>query len=151
MRGPEAIKTQTRAHTFGTIQIVPVIKSTKPVGRWQGSEHDFQVQAMRLVRTIAAQNKVSPLLCMHIPNGGKYAHPRIAAKMKQAGVVAGYPDIMVFAPCRNACGLALELKVYPNRPTPAQLQVHQLLSDCGWTVAVAYSIDDVMNILNAYW
>jgi len=138
------------------------MKRTKPIDAWVGKEEDFQVQAMRYLRHRLAVDGVPSQAIMHIPNGGKYAHPRIAAKMKQAGVVAGYPDIMVFrqsmiqdtdVSCWGQfwCGLALELKVWPNKPQDTQEAVHGVLCDAGWMVRVCYSMGDVEGAAAEYF
>lgn len=127
------------------------MKRTKPIDAWVGKEEDFQVQAMRYLRHRLAVDGVPPQAVMHIPNGGKYAHPRIAAKMKQAGVVAGYPDIMVFHQSDIHSGLALELKVWPNKPQDTQEAVHEVLHDAGWMVRVCYSMGDVEDAVAEYF
>ena len=127
------------------------MKRTKPIDAWVGKEEDFQVQAMRYLRHRLAVDGVPPRAVMHIPNGGKYAHPRIAAKMKQAGVVAGYPDIMVFRQSDIHSGLALELKVWPNKPQDTQEAVHGVLCDAGWMVRVCYSMGDVEDAVAEYF
>jgi len=138
------------------------MKRTKPIDAWVGKEEDFQVQAMRYLRHRLAVDGVPSQAIMHIPNGGKYAHPRIAAKMKQAGVVAGYPDIMVFhqsmiqdtdVSCWGQfwCGMALELKVWPNKPQDTQEAVHEVLHDAGWMVRVCYSMSEVEDAVAEYF
>ena len=127
------------------------MKRTKPIDAWVGKEEDFQVQAMRYLRHRLAVDGVPPQAVMHIPNGGKYAHPRIAAKMKQAGVVAGYPDIMVFHQSDIHSGLALELKVWPNKPQDTQEAVHGVLCDAGWMVRVCYSMGEVEDAVAEYF
>jgi len=127
------------------------MKRTKPIDVWVGKEEDFQVQAMRYLRHRLAVDGVPPQAVMHIPNGGKYAHPRIAAKMKQAGVVAGYPDIMVFHQSDIHSGLALELKVWPNKPQDTQEAVHGVLCDAGWMVRVCYSMGEVEDAVAEYF
>jgi len=106
---------------------------------------------VRYLRHRLAVDGVPPQAIMHIPNGGKYAHPRIAAKMKQAGVVAGYPDIMVFHQSDIHSGLALELKVWPNKPQDTQEAVHGVLCDAGWMVRVCYSMGDVEGAAAEYF
>ena len=127
------------------------MKRTKPIDVWVGKEEDFQVQAMRYLRHRLAVDGVPPQAVMHIPNGGKYAHPRIAAKMKQAGVVAGYPDIMVFHQSDIHSGLALELKVWPNKSQDTQEAVHGVLCDAGWMVRVCYSMGEVEDAVAEYF
>lgn len=155
------------------------IRRTKPPGAYVGSEDAFQRTAITLVRSIAATQGVPREAVMHIPNGGQ-RNAIVGAKLKGMGTIPGYPDIMVFHPLailqdvplnkarsftlsdlleekshvtetRVRCGLALELKVRPNKPTPEQLHIHDLLREAGWKVAVCYGIDDVTSTTNEYF
>lgn len=129
-------------------------RRTKPEGAWEGSEDDFQKEAIKRVRSIAKEAGVDPRAVMHVPNGG-HRHPRVAAKMKAMGQVAGYPDIMVFGGFdtmfSDGIGLALELKVWPNKPTDAQLAIHKILGDAGWSVNVCYSMVEVEEVSKYYF
>jgi hypothetical protein len=70
--------------------------------------------------------------------------------------VRGYPDIMVFSlehmrsvSARNGfgdrrCGLALELKVWPNKLSVDQERIHWILRNAGWRVVTCYSLDEVI-------
>lgn len=121
---------------------------------WRGTEDAFQIAAINLVRMIAATAGVDREAVMHVPNGGLRAQST-AKRLKAMGTVAGYPDIMVFAQGSNTemCfyGLALELKVHPNKPAPAQLHVHEVLRKCGWVVVVCYGIDQVQHSVERYF
>ena len=99
---------------------------------------------------------------MHIPNGGQ-RNAIVGAKLKAQGTVAGYPDIMVHhrsdmfdldvtdAFGQFYCGLAIELKVWPNKPSAEQEKIHELLMRSGWRVAVCYSLDAVIEITKNYF
>lgn len=121
------------------------MKRTKPTGAYVGSEDAFQWTAMQLVRLILRRHGTDERLAMHVPNGGK-RNAIVAAKLKRQGVVAGYPDIMVFV----GMGLAIELKVWPNKPSEAQQVIHELLRAQGWRVEVCYGTDEVVRITNEY-
>ncbi len=137
-------------------------RRTKPPGCYVGKEDQFQRTAIALVRTIAHPKGVDPKAIMHVPNGGQ-RNAIVAAKLKAQGTVAGYPDIMMFHPeglyamsdregwGDRKVGLALELKVWPNKPTPEQLHIHDLLREAGWKVEVCYGIDDVTSTINEYF
>lgn len=154
-------------------------RRTKPTGCYVGSEDAFQRTAITLVRSIAATQGVPREAVMHIPNGGQ-RNAIVGAKLKGMGTVPGYPDIMVFnarmvqcevpmekARCftleelldgkktttepRVVCGLAIELKVWPNKPTPEQLHIHALLKEAGWMVRVCYGLDEVCDAINEYF
>jgi len=49
------------------------------------------------------------------------------------------------------CGVALELKVWPNKPSEEQEKIHELLMRSGWRVAVCYSLDAVIDITKNYF
>lgn len=130
-------------------------RRTKPAGAYVGKEDAFQVSAMTLLRAIAKECFLDYRQIMHIPNGGK-RNAIVAAKLKRQGVVPGYPDIMIFEPEQwrhvvakrtnysdRLCGLALELKVWPHKPTKEQEAVHELLRLSGWRVVVCYGLGEV--------
>jgi hypothetical protein len=126
---------------------------TQPPNAYIGKEDSFQRSAMSHVRTVVKSRGLEPECAVHIPNGG--ARSVVAgAKLKAAGMVRGYPDIMVFAPentpinrrynAKPCCGLALELKVWPNKPTKDQEKVHEILRHAGWRVITCWSLDAVI-------
>ena len=122
-------------------------KRTKPEGAYIGSESNFQKSAIRLVRSLAP---CDPRLVAHIPNGGQRTI-MAGARLKAEGVVKGYPDIMVFADPYRFNGLAIELKVWPNKPSPEQEELHALLESQGWRVAVCYGLGEVEGITREYF
>lgn len=124
-------------------------KRMKPQGVYIGSESSFQKSAIALVRSIAP---CDPRLVTHIPNGGQRTI-MAGARLKAEGVVKGYPDIMVFSADSPVVlvGLALELKVWPNKPSPDQEEVHELLRAQGWQVAVCYGLGEVEQVTREYF
>lgn len=134
---------------------------TKPEHAYIGKEDAFQVSAIGYVRRVVKSAGFDPDCAVHIPNGGQ-RNAIVGAKLKAAGVVRGYPDIMVFAaevlPPLNRrkdimvprCGLALELKVWPNKPSKDQQRIHDLLRDAGWRVVTCWSLDEVIAEANRY-
>ncbi len=79
------------------------------------------------------------VLYTHVPNGG-YRHIKTAARLKQQGVKAGVPDLLIFDPppkYKGAVGVALEMKrVGIKRASPAQQVWLKSMSDRGWLCAV---------------
>lgn len=135
---------------------------TKPERTYVGSEDSFQIAAIKFVR-YAVRVHGLPIECaMHVPNGGARS-VIVGAKLKAAGVVRGYPDIMVFAPQSlpplnrrrevvvPRCGLALELKVWPNKPSKDQERIHEILRVAGWRVVTCWSLDTVISEVTAYF
>lgn len=139
----------------------PSPNRTKPAGAYVGKEDAFQRSAINLVRSIAATHGVDPRAIMHVPNGGQ-RNAIVAAKLKAHGTVRGYPDIMVFHPEAllalsrregfgdRKAGLAIELKVWANKPSDEQLAVHRILKSSGWRVVVCYGLGDVENAVTEY-
>ncbi len=137
------------------------MRRTKPDGAYVGKEDAFQESAIALVRTIAQANGVNQKAVMHIPNGGQ-RNAIVGAKLKAMGTVPGYPDIMVFHPESTASlarrdgwgdqkvGLAIELKVWPNKPTEEQLAIHDLLRMARWLVVVHYGLGEVETAVKEY-
>ena len=130
------------------------MRRTKPAGAYEGKESSFQASAIKLVRAIAGPD----VLVIHCPNGRNAGSARMGGFWKGQGVVKGVPDIMVFAPSREAfggvpihCGLGIELKVYPNKPDPDQLALHDTLNDAGWWTVVCYGLGEVEAIAKAYF
>ena len=92
---------------------------------------------------------------MHVPNGGQRS-ARAGAYLKAEGAVPGYPDIMVFwwgdeKELHASPGLAIELKVWPNKPSTEQEKVHYLLRKSDWRVTVCYGLGEVEAIAKAYF
>ena len=76
----------------------------------------------------------------HSPNGGK-RDKITAARMKALGAKAGVPDLLSPARRGNWVGLACELKIEPNTPTPDQEAWLDYFHRNGWLVEVASAAD----------
>ncbi len=87
------------------------------------------------------------VLFCHIANERKTSVWQ-GAKLKKLGVRAGMPDILIFQPNKTYSGLALELKIKPNKPTKNQLEVLTMLSNNNWNTAVCYSFDEAKNLID---
>ena len=66
------------------------------------------------------------------------------AKLKKAGLQAGWPDIQLVYQGRY---FGLEVKTQTGRLSPAQLDLHKRLTSNGSSVAVARSVDDALEII----
>lgn len=107
-----------------------------------------------LMQRVALDHRTNRLLLTAVPNGGQ-RHPAVAGKLKAEGVKRGVPDILVFewAPDGKGgmfCGLAIEMKIKPNKPTPEQVGWMEALTRRGWSCVVAYSADEAWAALTAY-
>lgn len=74
-------------------------------------------------------------LFYHVANEGK-RHP---ARAKAEGILAGLPDFHLPVPCRDFCGLWIELKAPGKKPTKVQTETMDLLRQYGHLV---YWTDD---------
>ena len=104
----------------------------------------------QLQQAVARLLDHSGLVWCHPPNGGNRT-AKTGALMKSMGAKAGVPDVLIFdtpgMPGWYRCGLAIELKVGKNKPTPAQLKWHEDLRGCGWRVEVCRTVDEVLAVL----
>ena len=106
-----------------------------------------------LQRAVAKLLDYSGLTWFHPPMEG-FRTPRTGGHMKAKGSKAGVPDVLIFdSPCVDVGtgpeweGLAIELKVGKNKPTPAQLEWADKLRACSWRVEVCRSMDEVLAVL----
>ena len=76
---------------------------------------------------------------------------------KENGVKSGFPDVTIFnAPINHDGlsdyrGLAIELKVGKNKPTPTQLEWRDKLTGCDWLWVCCYSVDEVLAVLRKHY
>lgn len=88
-------------------------------------------------------------LLVHCPNGG-FRDAREAAKFKEMGVRAGFPDLFLYRPAGGFHGLALELKAGKNKQSPLQVELQAKLEARGYRYAVVYSFDDFRRVIEEY-
>jgi hypothetical protein len=95
-------------------------------------------------------------------HGTKAQRAAQMARMKADGYRPGEPDVMVYErwvrhsltpsggmsiAAESGFGVAIELKVGRNKPTPAQEEWMQALDERGWLVGVCRNMDQVMTLL----
>ena len=106
------------------------------------SELSEQIQLVRKLRTCGV------LFCA-VPNGG-YRHRGEAIKLKQSGVEAGVPDLLLFdsAPgLPESVGTALEMKregLTKSSVSVKQREWLKQLEERGWVSVVAYGWRDAV-------
>lgn len=114
----------------------------------QASEHDEQ--AVLFSWAAMAQGEHPELAMLFaVPNGGQ-RHPAVAAQLKAEGVRAGVPDVFLAVPRGRFHGLAIEMKVKPNKPTAQQLEWIALLRHYGYSAVVCFGAQDAINTVKAY-
>ena len=106
-----------------------------------------------------AQAEPALELLFHCPNGGS-RHGAEAKKLRQMGVRQGVPDLTLPAARLGARGiaaeriehngLALELKSPSGRLRPSQEWWLARLREQGWAVAVVWSVDRAIHVIQRY-
>jgi hypothetical protein len=94
------------------------------------------------------------VLFTHIANERRTS-PMHGAKLKRMGVRAGMPDILVFHQVwltkqLMQCGLAIELKIKPNKPTDLQKECLTGLFKNGWSTHVIYDFQTAKQTIDNY-
>jgi hypothetical protein len=89
-------------------------------------------------------------LAIHVPNEGKRS-PFAQFKFKYLGGMQGIPDVIVFKQTASYAGLAIELKVKPNKPTKNQTEFLDQLSDSGWFATWVNSFEAAKEVIDQYF
>jgi hypothetical protein len=90
-------------------------------------------------------------LIYHVPNGG-HRHKMVAMKLKQQGVKAGIPDLVLPMARGGFFGLYIEFKatVDPAAISPSQAACIRRLNDQGYLAVVCRGHFDAMEQIRAY-
>lgn len=102
-----------------------------------------------LQKQVARYLDLLDLVWCHVANERKTS-PQAGKRLKLKGVKSGVPDCLIFTPSESYKGLALELKVKPNKPTRNQKKWLENLSLFGWCCDVAYDFDQAKEIIDKY-
>lgn len=92
---------------------------------------------------------------MHTPNEGKRSKFE-QYKAKKLGITSGVPDLLIFSiqwdeeGLIKKSGMAIELKVKPNKVTVNQEQCMIHLQNAGWECKVCYSFDEAKKTIDEY-
>ena len=97
-----------------------------------------------------AQTQYEELKLMyHVPNEGKRSAVT-GARLKQAGLKPGVPDVCLPTAHGGYIGLYIEMKVKPNKPTDNQKQWLRALREAGHFVAVCYTWEEAKDLIEEY-
>jgi hypothetical protein len=111
-------------------------------------KHEEDNLLIAIVAYVRAQ--YPKVLFTHIANERKTSVIQ-GARLKRKGVKAGIPDLLIFRAKGDwAVGLAVELKIKPNKPTASQQQVLDQLAAEGWQTRVCYTFDEAQNEIDNY-
>lgn len=105
-------------------------------------EDDLQMATARYLDTLN-------VLWTHVANERK-SSPQAGARLKAKGVKSGVPDVLIFEPRGVFVGLAIELKIEPNKPSDNQILWLNNLREKGWATTVCYSIDETLDVVDNY-
>ena len=75
---------------------------------------------------------------------GLFRQPKEPYSYIKIGMV-GFPDLMIIK--HNGEIAFVETKIHPRKPTKEQLQWHKILRDRGFSVGVAYNLDEAIAII----
>jgi len=91
-------------------------------------------------------------LIYHVPNGG-HRLKKVAADLKEQGVVAGVPDLVLTMARGGYFGLYIEFKATPPNAAPVSDSQHKWirkLNDQGYLAVVCRGHFDAMEQIRAY-
>lgn len=101
-------------------------------------EHDEQVKFFQMLGMLDTEEA---FLTFAVPNGARFISKRHASRICDEGMKRGVPDILCASPCGVYAGLAIEMKIPPNKSTPAQKQWQAMLAKHNWRVEVCESAE----------
>jgi len=81
------------------------------------------------------------------PNAGRRS-PRLGAELKRQGMVPGVGDLSLLSPIGNY--YELELKSDRGRLSPAQRARKEAVLECSGTWAVAFGLNDALEVLREW-
>lgn len=105
-----------------------------------------QPEAM-IQRAIIARLRLSGIVCHHSPNAAK--RTVIAGRrIKQHGMITGWPDLTVVGPAGLVC--FLEVKAPKGRLSAAQAEIGRMLLLMGHFWQIVHSQDEAVEALQAW-
>ncbi|WP_460420802.1 VRR-NUC domain-containing protein [Pseudomonas sp. ZL2] len=105
-----------------------------------------------LMRELALRYPAAAKLIYHVPNGG-HRHKLVAIKLKEQGVKAGVPDLVLPMARGGHFGLYIEFKAKPPfdaAVSPSQDAYIQALLDQGYLAIVCRGSIDAIEAIRAY-
>jgi len=102
-----------------------------------------------LQEAVATYLDLAGVLWCHVGNERKTTL-RAGGRLKRKGIKSGVPDCLIFHPSGKFNGLAIELKIKPNKPSYNQKEWLKRLVVIGWMCEVCYSLDEVVQVFEEY-
>jgi hypothetical protein len=128
----------------------PKLFKQKPV-RAKSIDREGQEQAALMTELRIRMPEVADLI-YHVPNGG-HRLKSVAAKLKQQGVVAGIPDLVLTMARGGYFGLYIEFKATPPNDAAISASQHERirkLNEQGYLAVVCRGHFDAMEQIRAY-
>lgn len=128
----------------------PKLFKQKPV-RAKSIDREGQEQAVLMTELRIRMPEVADLI-YHVPNGG-HRLKSVAAKLKQQGVVAGIPDLVLTMARGGFFGLYIEFKATPPNDAAISASQHERirkLNEQGYLAVVCRGHFDAMEQIRAY-
>ena len=128
----------------------PKLFKQKPV-RAKSIDREGQEQAALMTELRIRMPEVADLI-YHVPNGG-HRLKSVAAKLKQQGVVAGIPDLVLTMARGGFFGLYIEFKATPPNDaaiSPSQHERIRKLNEQGYLAVVCRGHFDTVEQIRAY-
>ena len=119
--------------------------------RAKAIDREGREQAALMIE-IALRYPVAAKLIYHVPNGG-HRHVLVAMKLKEQGVKAGVPDLVLPMARGGYFGLYIEFKAkapYDAAVSPAQDAYLRALTDQGYLAIVCRGHVDAIEAIRAY-
>ena len=88
-------------------------------------------------------------LLHHSPNGGS-RNAIEAAKFKQMGVRAGFPDLILLVPKKGYHALFVEMKTRTGRQSEHQKEYQSAVEKMGYKYAICRSVEDFIKVVDEY-
>jgi hypothetical protein len=113
-------------------------------------EHDEQVQFFIYMRILEDEGITEAGMAFAVPNGVRVASIKTAKRAVNEGMRAGIPDILIPVARDKRHGLAIEMKIPPNRSTAKQKEWQQKFRMWGWEVAECHSAKHALKVFIDY-
>ena len=113
------------------------------------SEHQSQSAVISWWALNCGRHGLPRFSLFAIPNGG--ARDAITgSKLKQEGVRAGIPDLMLAVRRDNSAGLFIEMKKPRNYASAEQKEVIEYLHGAGYVCEICYTVDSAISAIEYY-
>jgi hypothetical protein len=115
-----------------------------PFEKFLKKEDHLQIQLSRWLRY-----QYPNVIWLHPQNEGRRS-PFERYLYKQLGCLTGASDMLIFEAKGSYHGLAIELKVGNNKPTPRQQEFITTMREKGWWADVVWEFDAAVQLIDWY-